>query len=88
MISLDDNGARNFAITTSLKLGSDIDKTRTDLGGRVGLCGAQPHQRRASRSEVLVERMGFTAIQDLASIDPELNARVTPNVTSVDCNAD
>ena len=59
MIALDNNRSGNFPIATSLKLGPDIDKKPAPLGGRIGFCGTEPHQRGASRSEVLVQRVGF-----------------------------
>jgi hypothetical protein len=56
LIALDNDGAGDFAVAPSLKLGSDVDEKRAALGGRIGIRGLQPHQRGASRSEVLIQR--------------------------------
>jgi hypothetical protein len=58
VIALDNDGGGDFPIATPLKLGSDVDEKRAALGGRIGIRGLQPHQRGASRSEVLIQRIG------------------------------
>lgn len=56
VIALDDDGAGDFAIAPTLKLGPDVDEERAALRGRIGICRLQPHQRGASRREVLIQR--------------------------------
>jgi hypothetical protein len=59
LIALDDDGAGDFPIAPPLKLGSDVDEKRAALGGRKGICGLQPHECGASRSQVLIQRARF-----------------------------
>ncbi|HTG16307.1 MAG TPA: hypothetical protein VK747_13740, partial [Blastocatellia bacterium] len=56
VIALDNDGAGDLPIAPPLKLGPDVDEKRAALGGRIGICGLQPHQRRASRGKVLIQR--------------------------------